>query len=156
MLLIALYALWIVLNGRITAEILLIGIPVACLIWLFSIFVAGLSPRKDFARFKKLPRAFLYLCWLWKEVMRSALRVIRLIWSPSRPESVIAEFDPPLRTKTGRVILADSITLTPGTITLDAAEGPLRVHCLERASADTLGADRMTEKVKSLEDSRHA
>jgi len=73
----SLYLLWIVLNGRITWEIVLFGLPAAGLVCLFAVAAFHYSPRKDFRRLTLLPRYFGYLLFLWKEVLVSALRVMR-------------------------------------------------------------------------------
>ena len=65
----------------------------------------------------------LYLLNLMREIIVASLHVIRLILSPARkPEPVLIEFDSGLPTEFQNVVLANSITLTPGTITLDIAE----------------------------------
>ena len=151
MLFCGLYLLWILLNARVTAEILILGLPVAGAVYLLSVKALSLSPRRDFARLRRLPAAAGYLCFLFGQVVVSALRVVRLIWSPGKPVSAVASFDPELRTEAGRVILADSITLTPGTITLEAEDGRFLVHCLEASSADSVGRDTMRDRAARLE-----
>jgi len=148
----SLYLLWIVLNGRITWEIVLFGLPAAGLVCLFAGAAFHYSPRKDFRRLTLLPRYFGYLLFLWKEVLVSALRVMRRIWTPGQPDSGIVSFDPGLENASARVILADSITLTPGTITVEAEKGQFQVHCLERDRAGDLSSGSMLRRVRKMDE----
>lgn len=152
MLLCCLYLLWIILNGRITGEILIIGIPVSLLVWFFALMVPGFSAGKDFKFLAASPRILSYFLFLWKEIVLSALRVMRRIWTPGQPVSAVVEYNPGIGTLPGRVLLADSITLTPGTITLEAEDGSFQVHCLEEGSAEDLKSGIMLQKVRRLEE----
>ena len=152
MLFLSLYLLWILLCGKVTAEILLIGLPVAGLVFLFAALALNYPWQQDFRRLKVFPRVAGYLLYLLKEVLSCALRVARLVWSPGLPDSCLAEFDPKLTTEAGRVLLADSITLTPGTITVEAEEGHFLVHCLEKSSEGDLSSGTMTARVRGLEE----
>lgn len=154
MLFLSLYLLWVLLCGRVTAEILLWGLPAAGLVFLFAVRALDYPWRRDLHLLRSLPRAFRYLLFLLKEVLVCSLRVLRLIWSPGAPESGLAEFDPRVRTEAGRVILADSITLTPGTITAEAEPGRFLVHCLEKSSAESLSGGSLAVRVRKMEENR--
>ena len=152
MLFLSLYLLWVLLCGRVTAEILLWGLPAAGLVFLFAVRALDYPWRRDLQLLRSLPRAFRYLLFLLKEVLVCSLRVLRLIWSPGAPESGLAEFDPRVRTRPGRVVLAASITLTPGTITVETEPGRFLVHCLEASSAPGLPEGPLARKIRNLED----
>ena len=146
MLFLCLYTAWILLNGRITAEILLMGLPVSTIAYLLSLHVFHDSPRKDFARFRNLPLLLRYSLFLWKDVMRSALHVVRVIWKPGLPSSAISAFQPEL--------LANSITLTPGTITVETDQNQFLVHCLEADAASGLNDSQMLQHIQGKEKGR--
>ena len=146
------YLLWIIFNGRVTVEILLLGLPLSALLYLFSARYLDITPKKDLERLKKLPRILLYLLYLLKEVITSAWHVMRLIWNPKakiRPE--LRTFETGLKTETGNVILADSITLTPGTITVQAENGKLTVHCLDASTGEGIEDSGMLHRIGKLE-----
>ena len=150
-----LYLIWILLNARVTPEVLWIGLAVTGLIALFSGKTLGYSFRRDFRLFRLLPGALGCLLFLLGQVIISAWRVMRLVWKPGPgPVSAVASFRPAAHTRAGRVILADSITLTPGTITLESEEGTLTVHCLEEGAAQSLSSCPMDQKIRRLEESR--
>ncbi len=152
MLFVFLYLLWIIFNARVTAEVALIGLPVVGLVYAFSLRGLDWSLRRDLALFKSLPALLLFLLALLKDIILSALRVIRLIWSRRAPEPKLVSFDPSLKTETGRVLLSDAITLTPGTVTAELSGGSLRVHCLEKQSASQLAGSAPLVQIRRLEE----
>ncbi len=154
MLLIFLFGLWIALCGRITAETLLFGVLAAGWVWALSLRMLDILFRKDFRLLLRLPRLASFLLLLWKEMMVSAFRVMRRIWSPARPSSGTAEFIPEVTTAAGRILLADSITLTPGTITVEAEKGRFLVHCLAGTDAPSVPSVSLVRSIRHLEDSK--
>ena len=152
MLLTALYLFWLLLNARVTPEILLLGLPVTAAVVFLCARVTGYSLRKDLRLLRRLPAVLAFSARLLGEVLRAALRVARLIWTPGTPVSAVAEVRPPLKTRAARVLLADAITLTPGTITLELEDGTLLVHCLEKASGEDLASGSLARRVRALEE----
>ena len=99
-------------------------------------------------------RLFGYWLWLAREVVKSSLDVARIILSPSLPISpqvvtIKASCDHPVDQAT----LANSITLTPGTLALDVYKGEIAVHALTQAGADELRKGEMDRRVLALRDS---
>ena len=85
---------------------------------------------------RSLLRLPAYWWWLLREVIKSSLDVARLVLSPSLPISpTIVELTTTEASDAGKVILGNSITLSPGTVTIDMHEDRLLVHCLTRDSA---------------------
>ena len=77
-----------------------------------------------------------YWWWLLGEVIKSSLEVARLVLSPSLPISpTMVELTTTEASDVGKVILGNSITLSPGTVTIDVHEDRLLVHCRTRESA---------------------
>lgn len=93
-----------------------------------------------------------YGIWLLAEVVRSSWAVTRLIVDPRLPISpTLARFRPSQRTEIGLVIHANSITLTPGTITIEAEPGHFVVHGITRDSAAGVLDSEMDRRVAALE-----
>lgn len=90
-------------------------------------------------------------CWLLKEVIKSSLEVARVVLSPSLPiQPEMVEFATAEKSESGKVILGNSITLSPGTVTIDVDDDRLLVHCLTAESAAGLRsgeAERRTAKL---------
>ena len=97
-------------------------------------------------------RLILYVPWLTYQIVVAALRVMRLVWSPSRaidPQMVDVPCD--LETATGRVTFANSITLTPGTVTVITGPTSFLVHALTREDAEGVLDGEMLGRVRRVE-----
>ena len=93
-----------------------------------------------------------YLLWLAWEIVKSNLAVARCIWSWRPPISpTVIELKPSQQTDAVRALFANSITMTPGTITLNVYDDVLRVHTLTKSAADELLAGEMDRRVSRLE-----
>lgn len=133
------FLFWVVLNGRLTAEIALFGLAIAAALYVFLWKWLDYKPRYDLVLLKSLPLAAEYLVVLLREVALAALTMAGFIFDHrDLPEPVIVRFRAPLRTGFARVLLANSISLTPGTITLGLAGGEFQVHCYDRSLAEGL------------------
>ena len=125
------FALWIILNGRITLELVLLGILIAAAVFLFAHFAFGYSIAGEGRILSHLPLAIWYLINLTVQIVIASLNVIAVIVNPSRkPDPVLVEFHSGLPTEFQNVVLANSITLTPGTVTVSLQGDHFTVHCL--------------------------
>ena len=118
-----LFGFWVLLNGSWTLEIALIGLLVSAALYAFIVKFMGYSPKKEWAIVRRLPRIIGYFLYLVKEVFLSAWATIKLVWSPK----LVVEPE----TLPGKVVLANSITMTPGTITVDMHDDLFLIHCLD-------------------------
>ena len=132
-----LLAFWVLLNGRITAEILILGVLICGAVYAVSCKVLGYDPKQELRYAKKIPGALRYLVILVWEVIKAGLQVMALTLSPDAKEVEprLVYFKSPVETDTGKVILSNSITLTPGTITVAMSDNELVVHCLDKGLA---------------------
>ena len=150
MLTIALAAFWMTLSGY--TKPLLLGFGVATVIG--TVIVARLMRTTDE---EGIPLEFVlpmigYLPWLLLEIMKSSWAVTKIIVDPRLPISPTMTAITPLQaTPVGVNIFANSITLTPGTVTTGARLDELIVHALVRENADDLEAGGMNGKVAHLE-----
>lgn len=96
-------------------------------------------------------RFFLYVPWLFYQVVLSNFHVARLVLSPRLPiDPKLIRYKTKLESDTSMVTLANSITLTPGTITIAIENGEFVVHALSRKVADDLNAGDMEDKVAHI------
>ena len=95
-----------------------------------------------------------YLPWLMREVVSSNLAIARLILS-RKPQiySHLIRVRASQKTVIGRVIHANTITLTPGTITLDVRNGELLVHALTRSAGDPAQTRIIDQRIVKVEGS---
>jgi multicomponent Na+:H+ antiporter subunit E len=96
-------------------------------------------------------RLFRFWLWLAKEVILSSLEVARVVLSPRLSISPkVVEFESRCAHPVDRAILGNSITLTPGTLTLRVDGNRLTVHALTQAGADDILSGRMDQHVAAL------
>ena len=146
----ALFGVWLLLSGHYTTALMTYG-ALSCLG--VVLLVAHLGILDDEALPAHLGiRPLLYGPWLLKEIVVSNLAAAKVILSPSLPiHPRILRVDASQKTDVGRVTYANSITLTPGTVTLDARGGKLLVHALTTDSAEGLLSGEMDRRVAKLE-----
>ena len=143
--------LWILLSGRYSPLFLSLGMAsVAFVAW-----IVGRMERVDGARFeiRLQPVATLrYGFWLLGQIVRANIDVARLALSPRmRTSPVVLRVPAPQRTEFGRVLFANSITLTPGTVSVHLSEKEVEVHALTREAAAALAGGEMGRRVAELE-----
>lgn len=146
------FLVWVIFNGQLTAEIAVFGIVVAAVVYAFTCKFMGWSPAKDKVLLKK---GFLILKFGWlliTEIVKANMAMIRMTVSRDvEPEPVLVHFRTRLKTRTAKVLLANSITLTPGTITVALEEDELTVHCLDRSFAEGIGDSSFERALLELE-----
>ena len=99
-----------------------------------------------------LPHAPGYVLWLGAEIAKSNWDVARRILKPERSISpTMITLHTGQATELGQVIYANSITLTPGTVTVGLRDGVAEVHALTRDNADDLEGGDMDRHVQALE-----
>lgn len=146
-----LFILWLVWSGHYKPLLLTFGV-LSCLGVVMLCRRLGILDREG------LPldltwRTLRYVPWLAKEVVKSNLSLARLILSPRMPiNPQIAELQASQKSDLGRVTYANSITLTPSTLTLDVtSDGIVTVHAISRESVDELREGEMDRRVTRVE-----
>ena len=147
---VALAVVWVLLSGHYTPLILTLGaLSVALVTWLaLRMHLVDLEGQP----LQFVPRIFPYWAYLVKEILRANFDVIRRIVDRRLPISpTVAEVAASQHTDAARVVFANSITLTPGTVSLELTEGFIRVHALSREAAQGLISGEMNARVISVE-----
>jgi len=130
------FIFWVLLNNTLDPAILVIGAGLSLAVSLV------LCARCDvFSELKLTPQAFfyslIYIGVFLYELVKSNLDVARRVISPSLPINPgIVEVKTRLTSKMGRMILANSITLTPGTLTIDMRDDTLYIHWIDVQTED--------------------
>lgn len=150
-------ALWFIFNERVTVELLVIGLLVSALVDLFSIKILGMRYRGGLKKLLRLTGGVLKYIWrLLVEIFKANASVIRLIVSPSlEVEPEIHYFRTRLKSDAARVLLANSITLTPGTITCMLEDDRLCVHALDKSLAEGIENTDFERDLLKLEEIAH-
>ena len=150
------FLLWILFSGRITWEITAFGVVIAsALAWFVQCFIApDLTLRRQWMVFKRIPGYLKYAWLLVTEIVMANFQVMKLIWT-DRDIVVpkLASFKTRLTSATARVVLADCITLTPGTITVHLEDDNYLVHCLDESLEEGLNNSSFERRLDMMEGS---
>jgi multicomponent Na+:H+ antiporter subunit E len=133
---VVLFVFWLLLNGSLASDVLIVGVAASFLIAL--LFGNGLS---FLTGFNFTPRgiraAVIYVLYFLKELVKSNLRLAAIVLSPSLPVNPgIVKVYTKLKSPMGRLLLANSITLTPGTLTVELRDEWLYIHWVTVMSPD--------------------
>ncbi len=146
------FLVWVIFNGQLTAEIAAFGVVIAGVMYLFLCKFLNYSPKYDLFFLKKSPLLIQYMVTLILEIIKANLTVFRLIYTAEYElEPAIVNFQTDLRSTFARVLLANSITLTPGTITVSLRENRYTVHCLDKELAEGLDSSVFVTLLKKIE-----
>ena len=143
---------WIIFNGKITLEIIIFGIVISLLVFLFVCRFMNYNMAKEIRLYKKIPLFAKYIVLLIKEIIKANLGVCKMTFSRKEiMEPVLVHIRTELKSESLRVILANSITLTPGTITVSLKDNDLYVHCLDKSLAGDVINSPFTELLLKIE-----
>lgn len=128
---VVLLALWLVFAGSVTVTNLILGALVSGLITLLCAKFMGYDPRRFYASLRKVPAMAVYLAVLLREILRENLDVLRFIYRKGQPKPMLVRFRGGVQSEPLRVLVANSITLTPGTYTVRLEGNEYAVHALD-------------------------
>jgi multicomponent Na+:H+ antiporter subunit E len=146
------FVFWMLLSGEFHFILISSGI-------VFSLFVAYISHdlligKVDIRLGTKRAFRFLrYLPWLLRQLVMANLDLAYRTLHPRMPiDPQVVKFDTPLKSDIGIAILANSITLTPGTVTIEAnREGEFIAHTISKEEAEALLSGEMQSRVARIE-----
>ena len=146
-----LFGLWLLLSGHYDDPLLLtLGV-------ISSIAVVFIAQRMDVIDHESVPLrlrfGFIgYLAWLAKELALANIAVAKIIISPSLPLSpLLFRVKTSQKTDVGRVTHANSITLTPGTVSVEVEDGDIIVHAIAGNLASDMAKGGMDRRVTAVE-----
>ncbi|MFL0809393.1 MAG: Na+/H+ antiporter subunit E [Agarilytica sp.] len=149
-LVIALAAIWLLNSGHYNPLLLGLGA-------LSIAFVTWIARKMDVVDHESQPVSFthklpLYWLWLSKEIVLANIDVVKRIWrGVDAIDPTVAVLKPSQKNDLGRVIYANSITLTPGTVTLDLKDDEVLVHAISKEGIEALKLGDMDKRVTRLE-----
>ena len=147
------FLFWIVLNGRITVEVIVTGVVTAFLASLLFYRFIGLDSATEKKVFRKIVAINVYLGALVAEVFKANIQIFKIILSPeviTNPQ--IKYFDSPVRSDLAKIALAYTICLTPGTIVVELEGNRFGVHTIDAKMLDWVEDSwHMVEKLKDIE-----
>lgn len=149
------FALWVILNGKWTTEIGLFGLAFAGVLYVFCCRFTGYSFKKELRFIRRIPAAIRYGVILLCEIFKANVTVIKMILDKNfEPKPQLVRFDSGLLELRHRVVLADSITLTPGTITCQLEGDRYLVHCLDESLVSGLDDGVFVSTLSKMEENQ--
>lgn len=129
------FALWIIFNGQFTAEIAVFGVVISAAVYAFTCFFMDFSIKKDIQLVKRIGFFLEYVAVLVWEVIKANVCMVKMLVIKQEYElkPVIFKLNTSLKSKMCRVLLANAITLTPGTITVSMEKDNLIIHALDES-----------------------
>ena len=145
------FVFWIFLSGEFSFILLLSGIISSLLVSYIShdLLIGNGDMKLGFIRTIRFIR---FLPWLlWQIVLANIDLALRTLHPKMPINPMLINFKNNLKTDLGMVILANSITLTPGTVTIDVNKNEFLVHVISEKAAQSLISGEMQARVKKIE-----
>lgn len=147
------FAMWLLLAGNAALSTCLWGLAVSALLHVVCYQFLGYRWHLRRRGLKKLWIGAKYLLILLAEMLKAGVVVMRLIYTKGRHmEPELIWFDSALQSDSARSLLANSITLTAGTITVEAREGRFCIHTLDRSLAEGIENCAFQRRLEKLEE----
>lgn len=151
---VTLAALWLGISGVYKPIILMLGAgSVLLVVWLSARMEVVGTEHSPVIYSWRLP---VYWAWLVGQIVSANLNVARSVLSPARIAPQIIRVPVGHKSAVARVTYANSVTLTPGTVSLYLSDQELLVHALDRQSAEGVEQGEMARRVQWLEGGRAA
>ncbi len=144
---------WIILSGMFDAFHLTLGVICCLLVANFSGKMLFEGPRVE-VRARQIIGMLLYGPWLLWEIVLSSLQIAYIVLHPQMLDKMdpqLIRFKTKLKSNFARVTFAQSITLTPGTITVSLQNDEMTVYALTRSAADSLPGEMERRIGRALE-----
>ena len=149
---ILLFLFWLLLNGKLTAEVVGLGLVIVALMAALEWSLFHYGPAQELRVLRKVPVFCAYLPVLVWEILKAGLVGRDILFRRYRLTPTLVTFRADLNTDFGRFLLANSITLTPGTITVQVEGNQLTVHCLDKSMLDTSPDGTFQRWIRKMED----
>ncbi len=148
------FILWLIFIGQIGSQVIITGVLISFLLdYLLRNFLGLNFNFSNFVTCLKLfPVALLYLIILLIGIIKANFIIIKIVLAKNiELEPCLVTFKTSLETDAARVTLANSITLTPGTITVSLENDTLMIHALNRDMAEAVKNSIFEKILKKME-----
>ena len=149
-----LFALWLAFHERVTLDVIIVGVIAVALVSLFMYRLSGWSTKKDAQMVANIPRAIVFVFRLIIEVFKANVHMIALVLGTRPNERIkprIVAHKTNVKTQGKRVALANTITLTPGTVTVDVMGDVVFVHAIDDHANTGLSSNPLEKQLESME-----
>ena len=145
---IVLFGFWLLMSGYFTPLILSLGV-ISCFLCVY-LTIKGKFLDNETLPIYFFPRLIQYTLWLIKEILKSNIQTAKVIIMKSE-EPELFSVKATQKTNEGKVTYANSITLTPGTVTTQIKNDVFEVHALTKDFGDDVRSSQMDKMVTWLE-----
>lgn len=140
------FVIWLLLTESYSLVHLSLGVVASA-----GVALLNTDPGRSTAVTIRWPRLFMYLPWLFGRMCISGLHLSFLILHPKLPIApALIRYRTKLGHKSGIVLLGNSLTLTPGTVTVEAQDDELVVHGMDEESLQDLNSLRLEREVAKV------
>lgn len=147
-----LFVLWIIFNSNLTIETTLFGLVFSALIYLFCCKFFDFSIKKDILIAKRVWCFLEYMFVLAIEIFKANISTLKLITSTRYDiEPALVTFDVHFESDIAKVLFANSITLTPGTITAEIEGDTYKVHALDISFVEGIDEGKIVDILHRME-----
>lgn len=152
-----LFLLWLLLCSRFSmdagmVQVCVVGAVTALLVCLFARRAFQYTWQTERRLWKTLPLLIIYGGVLVIEIVKANAQMIKVVLKKDlHLDPVIVQFRAPLHSRFARVVLANSITLTPGTITVEMQDDLFTVHCVDRSFSEGMDSGSFVKWLKRME-----
>ncbi len=148
---IIMFIFWISLSGEFSVILILSGVISSLLVsyWSHDLLLGNANIKLEIVR---IIRFLKYLPWLFVQIVISNIDLAYRTLHPKMPINPrVISFKNEYKTELGMVTLANSITLTPGTVTINVDKDEFIVHAITEDSAKALNSGEMQARIKKIE-----
>lgn len=152
--LIGFFLLWIILCGNVTLEILIFDLIVTCAVFWFTCRFCYWSVEREKTFLRLVLPGLRYIGLLIIEIVKANAAMLRLVLRPGfqkQAQPMLVKVHVPLQTNIAKMTLANSITLTPGTITVETRGTDFVVHCFNPAFSEGMDSSVLVDALLKME-----
>ncbi len=147
-----LFAFWIILSLQFTLEIAVVGSVIVLFIMGYTKDMLFTPQETNLFNVKKILLFLKFIGILLIEILKSNIQVAKIVLSPSLPiEPSFIRVPRTFKRDFDKVIYANAVTLTPGTLTVDVDEDGFLIHALTREAAEGLDGSIIEKSIRELE-----
>lgn len=148
-----LFLFWMILSESVDIQVVLAGMAVCGLVLFVNADILESRLSQVFKKRKRTVILLRYFALLCKEIVLANFHVAKIVLSPRlKLTPTLMTFDTRLESPLSRAVLANSITLTPGTLTVETKGKTFVVHCLMKEYAEGLAESKFEELLLQVEE----
>ncbi len=148
---VVLFGFWILISGSLEPAGMAVGLGISVLVAWISSRLLWTKDDAPLLTIRQAGRFIVYVGFLIKEIIWANIYVAEKVLDPRMPiDPVIVEHTCALKRPVSETALANSITLTPGTLTVDVDDSVFFIHCLDRGFADDIASRKLDHMIAKV------